>query len=266
MLQLKKSFHNSIEIIRPLLEHLDKGCGQGHYSKSCFVESSDGEDSFVVTELMGHPIHCASQACNSQLRLLRAGAVHYPALRTLLKQIYCARWSSALIDNVESDLSSVNSMLSLKQNLGLEDLASLLQYDELPSSSDQSDHSGTTFSTVQSHLEVEFVEIIAEFYAKLKEDPDYTCCSCQCLLLKKTLTHFNFSTEKFNSSTWMQLKNYLMEKDPQVSKKTLYICQYCRPILNANNIPGRCVLNGLYIDPLPKELSNLNTLENQLIQ
>ena len=65
-------------------------------------------------------MHCASNPCHSQLRLLRAGAVHYPALRTLLKQIYC----------VESDLSSVSSIQSLKQNLGLEDLANMLQYDE----------------------------------------------------------------------------------------------------------------------------------------
>ena len=64
----------------------------------------------------------------------------------------------------------------------------------------------------------------------------------------------------------MQLKNYLLEKDPEASEKTLYICQHCRPILNANNIPGRCVLNSLYTEPLPKELSSLNTLESQLIQ
>ena len=64
----------------------------------------------------------------------------------------------------------------------------------------------------------------------------------------------------------MQLKNYLLEKDPDVAKKILYVCAYCRPILNQNNIPGCCVLNGLYTDPVPKELSNLNVLENQFIQ
>ena len=38
--------------------------------------------------------------------------------------------------------------------------------------------------------------------------------------------------------------------------------------MNANNIPARCVtvLNGLYTEPLPEELSNLNTLESQFIQ
>ena len=37
----------------------------------------------------------------------------------------------------------------------------------------------------------------------------------------------------------------------------------CQPILNE---PGRCVLNGLYTEPVPEELSSLNNLETQFIQ
>ena len=40
-------------------------------------------------------------------------------------------------------------------------------------------------SSSESHLEVEFEGIIKAFYDKLKEDPEYTCCSCEKLLLKK---------------------------------------------------------------------------------
>ena len=120
--------------------------------------------------------------------------------------------------------------------------------------------------TSESHFEVKFAGIIEEFYGKLKEDPEYMCCSCERLLLKKTLTHFKFTVEKFKSSVWIQLKNYLLDRDPHVAKKTLYVCTHCRPILNENNIPDQCVLNGLYTEPVPEELSNLNALENQLIQ
>ena len=81
--------------------------------------------------------------------------------------------------------------------------------------------------------------------------------------MKKTLTHFNFTVEKFKSSVWIQLKNYLLARD---STKTLYVCTHCRPILNENKVPDRCVLNGLYTEPVPEELSNLNALENQFIQ
>ena len=64
---------------------------------------------------------------------------------------------------------------------------------------------------------------------------------------------------------WVQLKNYLLEKDPDIIRKTLYVCTHCRPILN-KNMPARCVLNGLHTEPIPQELSNLNAIESQLIQ
>ena len=65
---------------------------------------------------------------------------------------------------------------------------------------------------------------------------------------------------------WIQLKNSLLDRDLHVATKTLYVCTHCQPILNENNIPDRCVLNGLYTEPVPEELSNLNALENQFIQ
>ena len=46
----------------------------------------------------------------------------------------------------------------------------------------------------------------------------------------------------------------------------MYVCQYCRPILNDNKMPSRCILNGLMTEPLPAELFNLDALSRQLIQ
>ena len=54
--------------------------------------------------------------------------------------------------------------------------------------------------------------------------------------------------------------------DPEATNKTLYVCQYCQPILNQDKLPSRCVLNGLQIEPVPKELENLDALSKQLIQ
>ena len=43
--------------------------------------------------------------------------------------------------------------------------------------------------------------------------------------------------------------------DPGATIKTHYVCQYCRPILNQDKLPSRCVLNGLEVeDPLSKQL------------
>ena len=47
---------------------------------------------------------------------------------------------------------------------------------------------------------------------------------------------------------------------------SLFVCTYCRPILNSNNTPNRCVLNGLELDEVPVELSGLDALSKQLIQ
>ena len=111
---------------------------------------------------------------------------------------------------------------------------------------------------------MEFAGIIEEFYGKLKEDPEFTCCSCERLLLKKTLTNFKFTAEKFKSFAWIQLKNYLLDKDPHVAIKSLYVCTHCRPILNEDNIPDRCVLNGVYTEPVTSLYNVLSVFKQSL--
>ena len=265
IVELKNVFTDeSVEEVRYLLQILDDGCEHGHYSKYCEVDTKkNSHESSHFKKRKGHPLPCSSDCCNSWLRILRAGAVHHPVLRTLLNNIYRARRSDSDIRKVESSLSE-GCIQSLINNLKLKDLSVLLDDEE------EEEPSPTIevkpLSTSDSHLEVEFAAIIEQFHEKLKHDPEFTCCSCERLLTEKAVTHFNISTEKFNSSTWMQLQNYLRDKDPDVGEKTLYVCTHCRPILNEDNMPGRCVLNGLYTEPVPEELSNLNALENQFIQ
>ena len=47
---------------------------------------------------------------------------------------------------------------------------------------------------------------------------------------------------------------------------TTCVSQYCRPRLNSNELPCRCVLNGLEVEPVPRELESLDSLSKQLIQ
>jgi len=58
----------------------------------------------------------------------------------------------------------------------------------------------------------------------------------------------------------------MLESDPDVADKTLYICSYCRPILNSNKMPNRCILHSLATELVPDQLAKLNALERQLIQ
>ena len=58
----------------------------------------------------------------------------------------------------------------------------------------------------------------------------------------------------------------LSERNPDVCFDTLWVCQYCRPLLNKDKMPCRCFLNGLESEPIPAELANLDALSKQLIQ
>ena len=109
--------------------------------------------------------------------------------------------------------------------------------------------------------------MIAELEKKLGDDLQFACCSCERLLQRKRVTAFEFSeSTKFKSDKWHELKAYMYVSDSEATSKTLYVCQYCRPILNKDKLPFRCVLNGLVVEPVPKELENLDPLSKQLIQ
>ena len=44
------------------------------------------------------------------------------------------------------------------------------------------------------------------------------------------------------------------------------VCQFCRPKLNGNTMPNRCILNGLITEPVPKQLKELDPLSKRIIQ
>ena len=52
----------------------------------------------------------------------------------------------------------------------------------------------------------------------------------------------------------------------EASSEQLYICEYCKPRIRSNELPCRCVLNGLQTVPVPPELNKLDALSAQLIQ
>jgi len=141
---------------------------------------------FKDKELKDHPLQCCFSFCNSQLCLLQAGTVHYPALRMLRNEMYQARKSSDMIRKIECDFTN-NCLWSLTQNLQLNDLSDSLDDEVSLSASTESKTSCTLFTT-ESHLEVEFAGIIEDFYSKLKEDAEFICCSYERLLLQKALT------------------------------------------------------------------------------
>ena len=120
---LKNEFSDdSIESVRDVSQTVDDGCDHGHYCKfsdhlvDTEEETSDESSGLnPPEEKKGHPLPCSSDRCTSRLR---AAAVHYPVLRTLLTNIYRARRSHNGIRDIESGLSE-GSISSLKNILKL---------------------------------------------------------------------------------------------------------------------------------------------------
>ena len=108
-----------------------------------------------LEEKKGHSMPCLSGCCTSQLYTLRAAAVHYPILRTLLNNIYRARRSHCGIRDIESGLSE-GSVSSLKKFLKVQELSELLDDEQLATTEGY-------LSTSESCLEVEFAAIIVTF-------------------------------------------------------------------------------------------------------
>ena len=68
---------------------------------------------------------------------------------------------------------------------------------------------------------------------------------------------------KYQTAVWLALKAHILKNS---GTEQLYICKYCQPFLNKNTMPARCVLNGLFTEPVPDELKSLDALSKHLIQ
>ena len=108
--------------------------------------------------------------------------------------------------------------------------------------------------------------IISEVEETFADDAKFPCCSCE-RLLSKQVTAFKLSDAKFNSEKWKSLKHHILQNNNSgAASLTHYVCQYCRPVLNKDKMLSRCILNGLFTEPMPKELEALDPLSKQLIQ
>jgi len=49
----------------------------------------------------------------------------------------------------------------------------------------------------------------------------------------------NFIMMESSTQIWQYLKDYVIQNDPSVVDKPLYVCTYCRPVLNSNKFSAR---------------------------
>ena len=267
----KALFELPVQKLRERLNSIDECTEHGHYSRPLNMQNSQGETLYY--ELAGHPLPCTSD-CQSNLRVLRAAATHFPQLRRLVCLLYEAIRQHRLLQSIYTALCA-GDFAKLSKLCGI-------SHCKLFSSDSNEDSCGAADSEdavnqpirlqqpnlpdLESHLHVEHAELIANVENVFADHAEYPCCSCERLFQRKQVTAFNFSDTKFCSDMWIKLKTHILQSNSEADSQTHYVYQYCRPILNKNNMPCRCIVNGLITEPVPKELQVLDPLSKKLLQ
>ena len=249
--------------LRKALESIDKGCQHGHYIDRSFIQKLNNKvnEQEQVQDLLGHLLPCAIGLCKSLLRSFRAAATHYPLLRRFLVLLYSARNHHRKIYAIDEALHAVD-FDRLMRVTGISDFEELCQSEY--ESCQETLAAG--LPCLEPLLQVKHATLITTLEKEVNDDPEYACCCCERLHQQKNVTSMKNSASKFVTDIWKQLKQHILEHDSEIEVDSLYVCQYCRPILNENKLPSRCILNGLITEPLPAELTNLDALSRQLIQ
>ncbi|KAL5482215.1 hypothetical protein EMCRGX_G022512 [Ephydatia muelleri] len=257
VVRTKSLFQMSIEDLRAGLDGLDSGCSHVHTDITLKLHSG-----FI--EQLGHPIYCELPECSSPLRVIRAAMPHFPVLRIFTRLLYKARKCHMTILAIDSALSCGN-IDELIPFLGLKaKFSDLFSEDGVEHAVVSEDHLSSGLGCIERDLKVTHADLIAELQSKFNDDAEFACCSCERLCQRKQVSRVNFSLDKYKTDAWQRTKALVLQNG--VTEQLLYICQYCRPFLNKNTIPARCVLNGLVTEPTPLELKSLNALCKQLIQ
>ena len=226
--------------VRESLENIDEGSPHGHH-----VKPHEMHDDMVDIEVvkLGHSLPCTTSGmCHSNLRILRAASVHYSAFRSMLYNVYHSRKAHATISAIDSSLQNADTD-TLRKLLGILEYEEVINDADTSYEDDKPDAAGVTFTdvglpNVETQLEIIYAPIIEEYNDKLSKDPEFACCSCERLIFRNNVTKFKYGVEKFKSPAWNKLNQHLVTIDPDVVDKELYVCKYCRPILNKDKIPN----------------------------
>ena len=256
VVNLKQAFEKPMEELRTALYACDNGCPNGHYTKAVVREHAGS----IVVDLQGHTLPCFNDGgCCSQLRILRAASTHYSVLRTLLNHVYSAITSHLGVLNIDKALST-GDLHFLKEITKVPDFAMFLTND-LDCSYEQHIDAAVADSvlkSVESRLLIAHAQVISDLEKEFDDDPEHACCSCERLHQRKSVTKVKLS-DSLGSKVWPALKAFIVEQNPDANEQVLYMCNYCKALVKKDEMPPRCVLNGL-------QTISMDCLSRQLIQ
>lgn len=252
-----EGFKQPIEIVREQLSKCDGNCPNIHF----YHKQTNADDSNVLPRL-GHPLTCYNDnGCNSQLRILRCAAVHYPLLSKILRSVYTALQKHDAIVSIDEALLNLDYLKLIKiLNLGSCDeiLANDLDY------AYHQDFTDNSYN--ETKILLDNAASIADFNRQVYNFAEYTCISCQMLYKRHNVSQVDWSDPKLNCDIFNELKLYLRSTSKITSTETSYICKQCKTEIKSNELPSKCILKGLEVIPIPRELQCLDTLSLQLVQ
>ena len=96
---------------------------------------------------------------------------------------------------------------------------------------------------------------INQFKKKIREGPYFICTVCNRILYKKSL--ITFVNKKYPFQKYFNIQQSFDRKH--------YICRICHSKIIKGELPCQTVVNNMYVDEIPTELSSLEKLEQILI-
>ena len=193
--------------------------------------------------------------CKSKVRMLRAASTHHEKLRELQSAFSYVRKSHVMIDGIDRALCS-GDYTALLVLLGM-------NFEGLFYTADNDTDEHEQVSDLRIMLDNSMV--IESLCKEVEDDPDKVCCCCEQLHQRKSVTKVSLSHD-LGQVIWPRLKAFIEQQRSESVDTQLFMCNYCKPMIKKEKMPGRCVLNGLETAPVPEELSKLSSLGRQFVQ
>jgi len=259
IMMFKSVFDQHPREVRKVLDKCDD-CPNHRYTKAS-VTPHDNADSNVV-QLGGHGLQCyTGNECCSELRMLRVASTHFPNLRFILHDVYDAIRSHRNITAIDEALRSCD-IVRLMTAADIDSCDTL--FDSYLNDTSQLQADDGKHECLQKKLLLEHAKIIALFQKAVGDYAQHPCFSCHRLFQSKGGGIVRF-TDKLGT-VWPTVKQNLLKLDCKATLDRLFMCTYCKAAFRKNNMPPRCVLNGLQTVHIPAELAKLDCLSRQFIQ
>lgn len=174
-------------------------CPNQHFSK---LDSLGNPYSGIncCSEYKGHPLVCFSDDsnCHSTLRVLRAGATHFPVLRKFLGHLYKALNSHNIIHDIDKSLC-LGDYKSLMKITQVRDFDCLLS-NALDSAYEQCSDAACSDSfsknpSLEAQLLLKHARVITALEKEMQADPEHACCSCEQWLQRKAVRKVELSDD-----------------------------------------------------------------------